>query len=391
MADFSLDVDGIKDEINNTFKEEEKKLQNSSLKTQAKSNADAIFESDLYDPVEREKIIKPLDNFGLSDMSKSAETNELLSTRFVEFSKGGDDANNIGEKLSELNQQLKDLDPSQVKFGKKSFFGKIQDPVKRYFNKYQKAETAIDNIIKSLDNSSKVLQNDNVTLLQEEATLRESTNKLLADIELGKMMDDYIEAQIENAEMNGVDEDKIAIVKEEILFPLRQRVMDLQQMIVINQQGIISLNVIRRNNKELIRGVNRAKNVTITALRTGVMVASALYDQKVVIDKINMLNSTTGDIIDSTSRILRQQGNEIQKTSAETMISPEILKNSFKEAIAAVEDVSTYKQEALPKMKETIKMFNDMAIDGQRVVNKIETAETANIEDNTGMDKKYLE
>ena len=72
------------------------------------------------------------------------------------------------------------------------------------------------------------------------------------------------------------------------------------------------------------------------------------------------------------------------------MISPEILKNSFKEAIAAVEDVSTYKQEALPKMKETIKMFNDMAIDGQRVVNKIETSETASIE-KTGKDKKYLE
>lgn len=391
MADFSLDVDGIKDEINNTFKEEEKKLQNSSLKTQAKSNADAIFQSDLYNPIEREKIIKPLDNFGLLDMSKSAETNELLSTRFVEFAHGGEDANNIGEKLSELNQQLKDLDPAQVKFGKKSFFGKIQDPVKKYFNKYQKAETAIDNIIQSLDNSSKVLQNDNVTLLQEEATLREATDKLMADIELGKMMDDYIESEIEKAEMNGVEEEKVAIVKEEILFPLRQRVMDLQQMIVINQQGIISLNVIRRNNKELIRGVNRAKNVTITALRTGVMVASALYDQKVVIDKINLLNTTTGEIIDSTSRILRQQGNEIQKTSAETMISPEILKNSFKEAIAAVEDVSTYKQEALPKMKETIKMFNDMAIDGQKVVNKIETAETASIESKTSEDRKYLE
>ena len=390
MADFTLDVDGIRDEINDTFKEEEKKLQNSSLKTQAKSNADAIFESDLYDPVEREKIIRPLDNFGLSDMSKSAQTNVLLSTRFVELSKGGDDANNIGEKLAQLEQQLRDLDPAQVKFGKRTFFGKIQDPVKKYFSKYQKAESAIDNIIQSLDTSSRVLQNDNVTLLQEEATLRESTDKLMADIELGKMMDDYIESEIEKAEMDGVDEDKIAIVKEEILFPLRQRVMDLQQMIVINQQGIISLNVIRRNNKELIRGVNRAKNVTITALRTGVMVASALYDQKVVIDKINMLNDTTGDIIDSTSRILRQQGNEIQKTSAETMISPEILQNSFREAIAAVEDVSTYKQEALPKMKETIRMFNDMAIDGQRVVNKIETAETAGIEDE-GKDKKYLE
>lgn len=390
MADFSLDVDGIKDEINNTFKEEEKKLQNSSLKTQAKTNAEAIFESDLYNPIEREKIINPLENFGLSDMSKSAKTNELLSTRFVEISKAGTDANNIGEKLAELNQQLKDLDPAQVKFGKKSIFGKIQDPVRKYFNKYQKAETAIDNIILSLDNSSKVLQNDNITLLQEETTLRESTDKLMADIELGKMMDDYIELEIEKAQMNGVDEEKVAIVKEEILFPLRQRVMDLQQMIVINQQGIVSLNVIRRNNKELIRGVKRAKNVTITALRTGVMVASALYDQKVVINKINILNTTTGDIIDSTSRILRQQGNEIQKTSAETMISPEILKNSFKEAISAVEDVSTYKQEALPKMKETIQMFNEMAIDGQRVVNKIETAETISIQDKTHEDK-YIE
>ena len=45
-------------------------------------------------------------------------------------------------------------------------------------------------------------------------------------------------------------EGKISFVKEEILFPLRQRIMDMQQMIVINQQGIVSLNVIRRNNKD---------------------------------------------------------------------------------------------------------------------------------------------
>ena len=102
-------------------------------------------------------------------------------------------------------------------------------------------------------------------------------------------MDNSIEAQIQKAELESVEEDKINFVREEILFPLRQKVMDLQQMIVINQQGIISLNVIRRNNKELIRGVTRAKNVTITALRTGAMVASALYDQKITMDKIKIL------------------------------------------------------------------------------------------------------
>lgn len=380
MAEFSLDIDEIKNDVETSLKVEEEKLENSNLKTQADKNAEAIFEADLNNPQERESILKPLDNFGMSDMSKSASRNEMLATRFVDLSKSGKEADNIGDQLSELERQMKDLDPSKVDFAKKGVLGNLLNPVRKYFDKYEKAEVAISNIIESLDNSSKVLQNDNTTLLSEENYLREITNKLMADIELGKQMDSSIEAQIQEAEINGVDENKIAFVKEEILFPLRQRIMDMQQMIVVNQQGIISLNVIRRNNKELIRGVNRAKNVTVSALRTGVMVASALYDQKIVMDKINILNATTENIIESTSKMLKEQGSEIQKQSAEAMISTDVLKASFSEALQAIEDVSTYKQQALPKMKETINLFSDMADDGQKVVEKIETSNNSLIE-----------
>ena len=375
MAEFSLDVDEIQNEVKKTIEVEEEKLENSNLKNQAHDNAVAIFESDLNNPSERESITRPLENFGLSEMRRSTATNELLTTRFADFSKSGKEADNVGDKLAELNLQIKDLDPSGLDFAKKGILGKISDPVKKYFNRYQKAEVAISNIMVSLDKSKTVLENDNTTLLTEENELRDVTNKLMADIELGKRMDESIEAQIHEAEISGVDKEKIDFVKEEILFPLRQRVMDMQQMIVINQQGIVSLNVVRRNNKELIRGVERAKNVTVTALRTGVMVASALYDQKIVMDKINILNETTGEIIQSTSRMLKEQGSEIQKNSAETMISPDVLKAAFQDAIQAIEDVSTYKQEALPKMKETIAMFSDMAEDGQKVVEKIENSE----------------
>ena len=293
MAEFSLDIDEIKNDVENTIKEEEVKLENSNLKNQAQDNATAIFDADFNNPQEREGIMKPLDNFGMDDMSKSAARNEMLATRFVDLSKGSSDAENIGEKLAELDRQMKDLDPSKVDFAKKGMLGNLLNPVRKYFEKYEKAEVAISNI-------------------------------LLADIELGKKMDESIEAQIQEAELNNVSPDKIAFVREEILFPLRQRIMDMQQMIVVNQQGIVSLNVIRRNNKELIRGVNRAKNVTVSALRTAVMVASALYDQKLVMDKINILNSTTENIIETTSHMLKEQGSEIQKHSAETMISPEL-------------------------------------------------------------------
>ena len=373
MAEFSLDVDEITQKVEDTIKDEEKKLENSNIKDKADNNAVAIFETDLNNPQERENILKPLDNFGLTEMSKSASHNEMLSTRLIDLKKGGKDAEDIGDKLIELEQEMKDLDPSKVDFAKKGVLGNILNPVKKYFAKYEKSEVTISNIVKSLDKSSKILQNDNTTLLNEETYLRDITNKILANIELGKKMDDSIEMQIKNAEIEGVSEDKIKFVREEILFPLRQRIMDMQQMIVVNQQGIVSLNVIRRNNKELIRGVNRAKNVTVSALRTGVMVASALYDQKIVMDKINVLNKTTENIIETTSHMLKEQGSEIQKHSAEAMISPDVLKASFAEAIQAIEDVSNYKIQALPKMKETIEMFSDIAENGQKVVEKIET------------------
>ncbi|MEE1335079.1 toxic anion resistance protein [Methanobrevibacter sp.] len=372
MAEFSLDVDGIKDDVEKSLNVEKEKLEDSNLKTQAGNNAQAIFDADLNNPQEREGILKPLDDFGLNEMSRSASRNEMLATRFVDLTKGGKDADNIGEQLLELNKQMKDLDPSKVDFAKKGVIGNLMNPVRKYFAKYEKAEVAISDIVDSLDKSSKVLQNDNTTLLNEENYLREVTNKLLADIELGKQMDASIEAQIQTAEIEGVDQNKIDFVREEILFPLRQRIMDMQQMIVVNQQGIVSLNVIRRNNKELIRGVNRAKTVTVSALRTGVMVASALYDQKIVMDKINILNQTTEHIIETTSHMLKDQGSEIQKHSAETMISPDVLKAAFAEALQAINDVSNYKVQALPQMKETINLFSDMADEGQKVVEKIE-------------------
>lgn len=373
MAEFSLDVQEIKDDVEKSFKEEEEKLANPEIKKQADENAKAIFESDFDDVAARETILKPLDDFGLNAINRSANKNNLINARFKDLAKGGDEAVNVGNKLEELDKEIRNLDPAAIEFKKSGFLGKLLSPIRNYFDKYEQADEAINNILVSLDASSKVLQNDNTTLLAEESYLRELTKKLMTDIELGKQMDASIEEQIRQAEINGVDQYKIDFVREEVLFPLRQRIMDMQQMIVVNQQGIISLNVVRRNNKELIRGVTRAKNVTVTALRNGIMVASALYNQQVVIKKIQALNTTTEQVIESTSRMLREQGNQIQKQSAETMISPEVLKASFEEALAAIEDVSNYKNQALPKMQEQITAFSEMAEEGQRVVDKIET------------------
>jgi uncharacterized protein YaaN involved in tellurite resistance len=209
----------------------------------------------------------------------------------------------------------------------------------------------------------------------EEESLRELTKKLNMELNLGIAMDEEITRQIEEAKARSEDEEKIQFVTEEVLFPLRQRIMDMQQMVVVNHQGIVAMEVIIRNNKELIRGVDRAKTVTITALRTAVMVASALYNQKIVLRKIELLNETTSNLISSTSRMLKEQGVAIHKQATESSVSPEVLKQSFQEAIAALEDISTFKQQALPKMKETITQFRILAEEGEREISRLERSE----------------
>jgi len=148
--------------------------------------------------------------------------------------------------------------------------------------------------------------------------------------------------------------------------------MDMQQMIIVNQQGVMATEVVIRNNKELMRGVGRAKNVTISALRISVMVAGALYNQKIVLKKILVLNETTNNIISSNSQMLKEQGVEIQKQSMDANISVETLKTAFADVMEALDSISTYKQEALPKMRDTINQFKELAAKSEEQIQQLE-------------------
>jgi len=371
--DFSLNVtdqDALKKEIVAEVKpvpEEEAKL-----RALAESNVAEIINVGL-EPLEKKKeVIKSIESFGLDTIQNSAKKNSLLQVSVGNFSKMGDEGGSVANGLVDLQRELKDLDPSLIDFTKTGVLGKIFNPIRAYFAKYQKADNVISDIVESLNKGQVTLQNDNTTLEIEQDSLKELTKKLAKEIELGYLMDEAIEKKVVEMKANNEDNEKLKFVSEEIQFPLRQRLMDLQQMVIVNHQGIMAIEVVRRNNKELIRGVERAKTVTISAMRIAATVASALYNQKIVLKKIEMLNAVTNDLISGTARMLKEQGAEIQKQSMEANISVDTLKTSFADVMAAMDAISTYKQEALPKMKETINQFRELVTKGDEQVAKLE-------------------
>lgn len=370
---FSMEVANastIKNEIIEQVKPAQEEVD--QLRKLAESNISEIMTLDTDSLENRKPILQSIESFGMESMRNSAEKSKLLQVSINNFSKMGDDGGVVAKGLLDLQRELKDLDPSMIDFTKSGFLGKVFNPLRAYFAKYQKADSVIADIVESLERGKITLKNDNTTLEIEQEALRNLTKKLLKEVEMGAMMDEALASQLEAVKATNGDAVKIKFVTEEIQFPLRQRIMDMQQMVVVNHQGIIAIEVVIRNNKELIRGVDRAKNVTISALKISTIVASALYNQKIVLKKIQMLNATTEELISGTSRMLKEQGAEIHKESMEANISVDTLKTAFSDVMSALDAISTYKQEALPKMKETISQFRELADKGEQQILQLE-------------------
>ncbi len=180
----------------------------------------------------------------------------------------------MANALVNLKIQAEELDPGKFDFEagwfsrSMGFIPGIGTPLKKFFTSFEASQTVIDAVIRALEEGKKVLQRDNVTLSQDQKAMRELTFKLQKAIELGMLIDQKFSYALERE--IGPDDPRRRFVEDEILFPLRQRIQDLRQQLAVNQQGVLAIEIIIRNNKELIKGVDRGIHVTINALNAAV-------------------------------------------------------------------------------------------------------------------------
>ena len=365
-----IDVEEVKAEVEQKLEvPDEKATQITSL---AERKASEMMAVDIESTQGRAEITRAVETLGDDLYRKSQTKNDILAKRVGSLSAAGGESGEVVKGLEDLSIKMRDLDPSGIDFVKKGPLGNLFNPVRRYFERYKTADAEISDIVKSLDKGRSTLQRDNKTLSAEVGGMRDLTLALNQRLALAQDLDTYLTEGIERYRLEHGDDEKTRFLEEEVLFPLRQKQQDMQQLLVVNQQGIVAMEVVRRNNLELIRAVDRAENVTVAALRTAVTVAGALYNQRIVLEKVEALNSVTNDMISATSRMLKEQGVAIQKQSSEAAISPETLKQSFADTLSALDDISEFKRKALPQMAETIGQFRELAEEGEARLRQME-------------------
>ncbi len=352
------------------------------LDAKVREFTEIVIRSDTQSDPFKERM-SAIHNMGAKETRASAAVSNRILDRPVKEMDNGlfNDTAPISRSLVELRHTVEDLDPSKQGdiFSSNRLLGvfPMGNKVRDYFMKYQSSQNHINAIISALYRGQDELRKDNAAIEQEKINLWELMQKLQQYIYVGKKIDAQLESRV--SEIETVDPEKARIVKEEMLFYVRQKVQDLLTQMAVNIQGYLALDMVRKNNLELIKGVDRATTTTVSALRTAVIVAQALANQKLVLDQISALNSTTSNMIESTSMLLRKQTVEIHQQAANSTVNLQQLQRAFANVYESMDMISNYKAEALKNMRQTVNALSAEVQRAQAYLDRVRAEEAARV------------
>lgn len=299
------------------------------------------------------KRVDALTALGRKEIAEAANHSNRFLDRPV---KAMDKEGGIGADLIRLRRTVEDLDPARQGdltapkrlFGIIPFGNKLRD----YFDGYKSAQSHISTILARLASGKDELLHDNAAIDVERQNLWQTMGRLEQMIHVAKTLDSRLEEKA--AELDYSDPAKAKAIRESALFYVRQRTQDLLTQMAVTVQGYLALDLVKKNNIELVKGVDRASTTTVAALRTAVTVAQALTNQKLVLDQVTALNTTTAGLIDSTSTMLKEQTGRIHEQAASATVPVETLKRAFQNIYATMDAIDSFKMRSLEAMKTTV-------------------------------------
>ncbi|MFE2874801.1 toxic anion resistance protein [Streptomyces roseus] len=302
--------------------------------------------------------IGEISGLGAGDIRSAAQQSNRMLDRAVRSlgSDGGGEAQaRVAGSLVELRRTVEDLDPRDTPAkGARKLLAKLPggNKFRDHVAKYASSQATLNRIVGSLRSGQDELRRDNAALHTERARLWETMGKLQEYAVLTEALDAAVAERI--AETGHADPQAAETMRADLLFPVRQKHQDLLTQLAVCAQGYLAMDVVRRNNEELIKGVDRAATTTVSALRIAVMLASALDNQRTVVEQVNALKGTTEELIRGNADMLSTQSGEIQRIAADPAVGAETLRTAFAQVYRTLDAIDTFKAQATESMAATV-------------------------------------
>ncbi|MBK7721309.1 MAG: toxic anion resistance protein [Austwickia sp.] len=314
---------------------------------------------------------------GDADIRSAAETsNRLLKAPVKALKEGGvAEGSTVAKTLLELRHTVEDLDPKGASVPKKILgFIPFGDKLTDYFRRYESAQKHLDGILHALRNGQDELAKDNAALNLEKQNLWASMGRINQYIYIAEHLDAKLSAQI--ADLDVSDPDKAKAMREDVLFYVRQKHQDLLTQLAVSIQNYLAIDIIIKNNIELIKGVDRATTTTVSALRTAIIIAQALNNQKLVLEQITALNTTTSALIERSSQMLKDNSIKIQEQAASSTLGLPQLQAAFQNIYETMDAIDTFRVQALDTMAQTIGTLEGEVAKSRTYLERVQRTDT---------------
>ena len=329
---------------------------------------------------------------------RTFERTSQTSSRFMQQSlkeskEKGNAQESVAKSLSELRTTMEDLAPKDETFADKAL-GWLpgRNMAKRYFRNFESNQDQLDQVLGALSRGQEMLQKDNAELSVERRALWEDLGALQKASYLLGLLDDRTVRRAEQMRSEGKAAEADALERD-VLFAVRQRRQDVATQIAVTVQAYLSMGLIEDNNTKLQQGVERARTTTVTALRTAVITAQALENQKIVLDQIDAVNRTTDNLISRTSQMLADNSLKIQEQAATSGVSAETLQKAFDNLFTTMDGIDTFRTQANQNFLTTVTNLEQQVQRAQPYLERMqkEQPEHEEIETASAMDLLEIE
>jgi uncharacterized protein YaaN involved in tellurite resistance len=292
------------------------------------------------------RLVGEIDTIGAREIAATAEMSDrLVRTPFRAMTGLLQGKSSLTRTLVELRHVVEELDPARydLRAPASKALGVIPvgSGMRRYLDRYAKAQARIGDLIEALDASRAALQQDSAVIRQEQQALGTEVETLRQYAYMAERLDESVEARIVSIETT--DGDRARALREDVLFPVRQRRQDILIQLAVATQGYAALRVVQANNEGLIRAVHTATTTTVAALRTAVTVARSMADQQLVAQQVREVDEVTRAMTEDASAPGDRPGDDLVA-----------LQQAWGEVLSALDSIDEHRTDALRAMKLTV-------------------------------------
>ncbi|NRF70929.1 toxic anion resistance protein [Aquincola sp. S2] len=318
---------------------------------------DALASEDLNSEAFRSR----LDSAFALGKEEVSNASSLMQGRFMQRNFVGVEDTAAFKAIADIRSQLDELNPGNdgdlmqprkllgiIPFGNK---------LEAYFRKYQSAAEQLKGSMSQLYAARDDMQKDVIDIEATRTTLWEAMQKLAAASRFATVLDTRLEEKVKSLESS--DPQRAQALRQEVLFYARQNLQDLQTQQAVCINGYLALDVLKKTGREMINGCTRVATTGMSALAVAQTVARATGNQIRVMEMLQGVNATIGNLISETGRALNQHVDQTTQFAQNPMLGIEKMKEMFDQTFQAMDAMDNFRTKAIEVMGQNNTMIRE--------------------------------